>query len=269
MSRWSLWSVALLFLAFVAARGAAQDKKDAAPKDVAKKDADKKDADKKDADKKDAAKKDADKADKKDADKKDADKKPDPKMPAPDKKDAEKKLLKTQMVAGELVHIEPNKQAFRVKVSYQYSEINQGAYQGMINAQRELAAARDYNARNAALRNYATNQAKLYDIKTASKEIAIDGGENMKVRLNQPKAGFDDFGNLKKFTMKELKAMMGVDKMYDGEFSDLTVGQIVQATVVVPKAPAKPVKKDDLTLMEDPKIEATRVAVLRQPAPPK
>src|SRR5437016_3662467 len=116
MIRCSPWGVALLVLAFVVAQGVAQDKDKAAPKDAVKKD--------------DAKKDDA---------KKDDPKTPPPKVP--DKKEAEKKLLKTQAVTGEIVHIEPNKQAFRLKVTYQYSELNQGAYNNMIAGQRELAAA--------------------------------------------------------------------------------------------------------------------------------
>src|SRR5437879_8714991 len=113
----------------------------------------------------------------------------------------------------------------------------------------------------------AQHQANLQTVKSASKEYTIDAAENMKVRLPAPKTEFDDMGNLKKFTAKELAAKRGPDKMFDGEFGDLTTGQIVQVTILMPKPVAKPVKKDDLTLQEDPKIEATKVAVIRQPAP--
>ena len=57
----------------------------------------------------------------------------------------------------------------------------------------------------------------------------------MKVRLPAPKTEFDDMGNLKKFTKKELDAKRGPDKLFDGEFGDLTNGQIVQVTIVMPK----------------------------------
>jgi hypothetical protein len=244
MSRCSPWGVALLVFAFVVGSGLAQDKKDAVAKDAAAKDAAKKDDAKKD----------------------------DPKTPAPkvpDKKEAENKLLKTQLISGELVHIETNKQAFRIKVTYQYSEPNQGAIQAYAKAQQDYALARDINARNNALRAMMQHQANLYTTKSTSKEYGIEAAENMKVRLPAPKTEFDDMGNLKKFTAKELAAKRGPDKMFDGEFTDLTTGQIVQVTILVPKAPAKPVKKDDLTLQEDPKIEATKVAVLKQPTPGK
>ena len=52
------------------------------------------------------------------------------------------------------------------------------------------------------------------------------------------------------------------------EVSDFKTGQIAQVTIVVPKPMPKPVKKDDIALEEN-KIEATKIAVLRQPAPGK
>ena len=45
----------------------------------------------------------------------------------------------------------------------------------------------------------------------------------------------------------------------DGEFSDLTNGQIVQVTLILPKAPMKVINKDDIQLEEN-KLHATRVA---------
>ncbi len=229
MSRWSLWAVALLVLAFVATRGTGQVKD------------------------------------------KDKDPKTDPKPPVPtvpDKKDAEKKLLKTQNVAGEITYIEQNKQGFTLKVTYQYSELNQGEYNAMASEQQNAlraAARRDYNAQAGHLRSAAEHQSRLYSVKNTHKDFKIEAAENCKVRLPAPKAAFDDMGNVKKYTAKELAALRGPDKMFDGEWSDLTNGQIVQVTIVLPKPMAKPVKKDDLELKEDNKIEATKVAVLKQP----
>ena len=231
MSRFSPWGVALLVFALVVARGAAQNK-----------------------------------------DKKDDPKKTDVKPPTvPDKKDAEKKLLKTSTLVGEVTHIEPNKQAFRIKVEYKYSELNQGEYNALIQSQIQLGrlAPNDVQGRINTLRDIANHQARLYQIKTTHKDFAIDAAEGMKVRLPTPKASFDDMGNVKKFTAKELAALRGKDKMFDGEFSDITNGQIVQVTIVLPKPQQKPMKKDDIVLKEEEKIEATNVAVLRNPVPGK
>jgi hypothetical protein len=245
MSRWSIWGVALLLVAVLTAGSAAQDKKDADKKDAAKKDADKKDADKKDADKKDAAKK------------------PDDKKPI-DKKPMDTR--KTTSIAGELVHIEPSKQSIRVKVTIPYQELNQGEYNALIQAQQNLARAKTpkeaYDARVA----IAQHSAKLYTIKQKHQEFTIEAAEDCKVRLNAPRAAFDDMGNVKKYTAKELKELQGPDKMYDGEFADLTNGQVVRVDILVPKVAPKPKNKDDI-LLEENKLEAIRIAVLRQPIP--
>jgi hypothetical protein len=180
-----------------------------------------------------------------------------------DKKEAENKLVKAGVLAGELVHIEPSKHSIRLKVTYQYAVINQGALQGLQQAQLDLLKARDLNARNNALRAIAQHQANLYTPKSESKEVPIEAAEKCEVRLPAPKQAFDDMGNVKKLSAKELAALRGKDRMFDGEFSDLTTGQIIQVTLVKQKLP-RGAKKEDL---EENKPQASRIAVLRQPLP--
>jgi hypothetical protein len=175
-----------------------------------------------------------------------------------DKKEAENKLVKAGVIAGELVHIEPSKHSIRVKVGY--PKLNVGAYQALQRAQLDLARARDLNARNNALRAIAQHQANLYT--TDYTEIPIEAAEKCEVRLPAPKQSFDDMGNVKKLNAKELAALRGKDRMFDGEFSDLTTGQIVQVTLVKQKLP-RVAKKD----LEENKPQASRIAVLRQPLP--
>jgi len=245
MSRWSLWGVAFLVAAVVVSGSQAQDKKDAAKKDAAKKDADKKPDDKKPDDKKPD-------------DKKPTDKKPDDKKPMDTRK--------TTVLAGEIVHIEPAKQAFRVKVTVQYQELNQGEANALLQANRDLSTAKNRDEYAAALRRIADHRSRLYSIKSKSQDYAIDSAEDMKVRLNAPKSAFDDMGNVKKYTAKELQELRGKDKLFDGEFADLTNGQIVQVTILLPKVAPKPKNKDDIQL-DDNKLEATKVVVLKQPIP--
>jgi hypothetical protein len=248
MRRWTSWGAALLLVVLLAVRGSAQDKDNKDAKDAPKK-----------ADAKDAP------------DPKDAPKKPDPKMPAPKKEDAEKKLTKTGTISGELVHIEPGKQQFRVKVTYQYTEVNQGevqAYQQeLYNAQVALAK-RDYNGARNHQQSALQHQAKIYSLKSNSKEYSVEGTADLKVRLSKPKATFDDMGNIKVPTEKEIAAMRGKDKFFDGEFSDLTVGSFIQVTLILPKVGPK--KKDDLDVKET-QLEATKIVLVKEPgvdAPP-
>ena len=110
----------------------------------------------------------------------------------------------------------------------------------------------------------AQHQSKLYTVKTKSQEFAINSAEEMKVRLNGPKSTFDDMGNVKKYTAKELKELRGKDGYFDGEFADLTTGQQVAVTVLLPKVAPKPKNKDDI-LIEENKLEATKVIVVHSP----
>src|SRR5438128_2662284 len=141
MSRWSLWGVALLLVAFLAPGTPAQDKKDADKKDAAKKDADKKPDDKKPDDKKPD-------------DKKPTDKKPDDKKPMDTRK--------TTFITGEIVHIETAKQAFRVKVEIKYQELNQGEANALVTAQRDLANAKNREQYAAAANRIREHQSRLY-----------------------------------------------------------------------------------------------------------
>jgi hypothetical protein len=194
-------------------------------------------------------------------------KKDDPKPPKiMEKKEAENKLIKAGQIAGELVHVEPTKNSIRVKVTIHYQELNQGAYKALLQAQIDLQRARDINARNNALRAIAQHQANLISIKSTSKEVPVDAADDCKVRSAQPKAAFDDMGNVKKFTAKELAALRGKDGLFDGEFSDLSPGQVVRVALVKPKPPPTPKNKDDINL-DDYKLMASRIVILSQPAP--
>jgi len=236
MNRLFRWTWLPLFVFLIAPAFAADDKKD---------------------DKKPDAKPGADKKD---------DKTPPPKVP--DKKEAENKFIKAGQVAGEIVHIEPGKNSLRLKVTISYREVNQGAYNGYLQAQRDLALARDLGARNNALRALAQHQANLYTTKSKTTEVPIDAAEDLQVRLAQPKAAFDDMGNVKKYTAKELAKIRGKDGLFDGEFGDLSTGQLVRVMLVRPKTAAvRPKKKDDINL-EDNKLMASRIIVLSQAAKP-
>ncbi|MBI1913385.1 MAG: hypothetical protein HYS12_01300 [Planctomycetes bacterium] len=141
-----------------------------------------------------------------------SEKKNDPKLPppkVPEKKEAENKFIKAGEIAGELVHVEPSKNSFRVKVTIPYSEFNQGAYRGLLQAQIDLRNARDVNAVYNARRAIAQHQNNLYTVKSVSKELPVDAAEDCKVRMAQPKATFDDMGNVKKLSVKELAALRG------------------------------------------------------------
>jgi hypothetical protein len=230
MRRWSLWLVALLTLSLVALQGAAQD----------------------------AVKKDDPKTEKKDDPK--TEKKDDPKPPVTPEK---KPVVKTTVVTGEVASIKTGSQAIRLKVAR--PTLDEGAVREMATAQQEMARARNAQQLIQARQKLARAQARLYKMTTV--EVDIEGTEDLKVRLSAPKSAFDDMGNIKTYTAKELAELRGPDKLFDGEFSDLAPGQVVQVTVIVPKPPAKPMNKDDIPL-NDNKLEATKIVVAKTPGAP-
>jgi hypothetical protein len=181
------------------------------------------------------------------------------KKPA-DKKEAEKKLVAAGKFTGEVVHIEPSKHSIRVKVAY--PKLNMGAYNALIQAQAQLATARTAQQIQSIRNQIAQHQRNLYT--TAHQDIPVDAADNCVVRLPYPKSAFDEMGNVKKLSQKELAKLRGKDKMFDGEFSDLTNGQIVEVTLVKNKPAPGTKPKDDL---EENKPQASRIAVLKQPKP--
>ncbi len=266
MSRWT-WLPLAVFLAAPAL--AADDKK---PNDPKKPEAEKKDEKKPEAPKPGADKKDDPKLPPppKGAPDKNNDLKlpPPPRGSAPDKKEAEKKVVSGGVLSGEVSHVETAKNTFRVKVSYQYAEPNPGAIQGFINEQRAAAFARDPNARRQHLINMLNHQRNMYRPKTASRDFDIVPDEKCEVRLPAPKSTFDKDGKPMKLSPAEVAKLRGRDRLFAGEFSDLTTGQVVQVTIIKPKtAPAAKRDKDDVNF-DDLQLKASRIVVVRQPLPP-
>src|SRR5262249_29698812 len=149
-----------------------------------------------------------------------------------------------------------------------YSELNQGALNGLRQAQFDLARARDVNAVVDARNRIAQNQMNLYTVKTTHRDVSIETAENVQVRMAQPKAAFDDMRNIKTYTGKELAALRGTDRLFDAEFGDLATGQVVRVTLVRPKTPppARPKGKDEVNL-DDYKLLASRIVILSQGVP--
>jgi hypothetical protein len=66
-------------------------------------------------------------------------------QPAKDKKDVEK-MISAGEITGKIVSLDPAQRHFSVQVMYRYAVPNQGAYQNLINLQRQAAeAARNPN----------------------------------------------------------------------------------------------------------------------------
>ena len=89
----------------------------------------------------------------------------------------------------------------------------------------------------------------------------------MKVRLAQPPEAFDDKGNIKKYTAKELKELKGPDNLpgYTGTLDDVKTNQLVLVSLAASRARAarSPREKDgDKMLDKDTPLVIRMIVVL-------
>jgi hypothetical protein len=179
------------------------------------------------------------------------------------KKDVEKgitseKMYRAGQLAGKILTVVESKKSLRLQVTLQYPKLNQGALNSLVQAQANMQQAmlnRDYNARLQGIANAQRQmlqaQATLYTMESKTQDVELQTTDEVKVRLAQPPQKFDDKGQVKKHTAKELKELKGPDPKlpgYTAEFSDLREGQIVTVTLVKKKdaparlPPRKPIK---------------------------
>ncbi len=265
------WITFLLVLALALPGYAADEKKDAKKKkdDVEEKDKDKKGAKKKDKDDEEGNEK------------------------AKARKEAEK-LLTGPSFIGTLTKMSGNSQKdFTVQLTFKYREINQQAVAQYAQQQAQLRQRyvqalqnRNPYQRQQQLAQIQAEMARvpqnLYSIKEIKKDIDLKAADDIKVRTLQPPIDYDDKGNVKKYTAKELKELKGTGNLpgYTAEFDSLRNSQIVKVYLkkgaVAPNKKAmkkgKKKKKDDEDDDEDldvEKPEAVLVIVLQEPPPDK
>ncbi len=195
--------------------------------------------------------------------------------PADAKKDADKNpnaehYVKAGEIAGKIVAVNESRKSLRLQVKVPM--LNQGAVNAIANAERQYAqaAARgDRNGAASALRTIAQQEANLYTYQ--DKEVEVATLDDVKVRLSQPPAAFDDKGKVKKYTQKELKEMKGNDPKlpgYNGDFSDLQNEQVVKVTLVrkkgdpAPKPTGKKGKDAEAELFKDELPPASLIVIL-------
>jgi hypothetical protein len=115
----------------------------------------------------------------------------------------------------------------------------------------------------------AQTQQSLY--KAVPKDVECRAAENIKVRSYYPPAEYDDKGNLKKWTAKELKALKGNSKLpgYPAEFDALKPGQFVH--VYLAKQAVAPKVKGGLKVEEpmegSKRLPVVMILVVREAAP--
>jgi hypothetical protein len=180
---------------------------------------------------------------------------------------------------------------FTVQIKYQ--ELNQQAYlsyqQQLAAKQQQVAVARTPQARQQAIAQliqYSQQPPQnLITIKT--KDIELRATDEIKVRSLQPPIDYDDKGNVKKYTKKELAELKGADKTlpgYTADFEAIQAKQVVKvylakdskagAKKVMKKKKAKKKKKDedvddDDSLEDESKLVAAMVVIVAEPRLPK
>ncbi len=116
------------------------------------------------------------------------------------------------------------------------------------------------------------NKDRFFDL-----EIPVAGGkkvlvefqltEKAKVRTTLLPDAFDDKGNPKKYTAKELAELKGKDKTlpgYESAVENLRAGQTVQLTLVTVRPPAGGKKKDDDGLKAADKTKQVSLIVIQK-----
>jgi hypothetical protein len=214
------------------------------------------------ADDKDDKKKDdpaAKKADAAKGDKEEAPKKPGDKEKAPAKTAKKEKFTWGAEAIGKLTVDGNSTKDFTLHITQKTLEPDYGAQQQFAQQsmqlqqqQMRIAMARKPQDRQQAMQQYyqtlmqlSQTQARLYRPKDVNFDVQLRFGENMKVRLLQPPVEYDDKGNLKRYTAKELKELQGKEDLpgYTGEADALRTGQIVKVYLAKNQIPASAVGK--------------------------
>jgi hypothetical protein len=223
--------------------------------------ADDKDDKKKDdpaAKKADAPKGDKEKGDKDDDPKKGGDKEKMTRDKAA-KKDKKDKLTWGAELVGKLTVDGSSTGDFTLHVTQKIMEPDYGAQQQFAQQSMQLQqqkmriamARRPQELQQATQQYYQTmmqlaqTQARLYKPKDVHYDVQLRFADKMKVRLLTPPVEYDDKGNMKKFTAKELQALRGTEDLpgYTGDADTLRTGQIVKVYLAKSQVPASAIGK--------------------------
>jgi hypothetical protein len=109
------------------------------------------------------------------------------------------------------------------------------------------------------------DQQNLFVVKETKSNVDLRLAEEVKVRVPRPPVAFDEKGNFRAYTAKELKELKGPENLpgFTGEVADVAVNQTV-LVVVARKRPAKD-KDVDKSMAVDEKPLATLIVILAEP----
>jgi hypothetical protein len=167
-----------------------------------------------------------------------------------EKKPEAEKLTSLGQVAGVLTNTGGSEAEYTIKVTLHVVQPNPQAQLDLLrkNAQLVQRQAQIMSNRNPwqrqqqilqLMRDAQQAPANLFTVKEVHQDVKAVPADDMKVRLAQPPQAFDDKGNVKKYTAKELKELKGSDNLpgYTGTLEDVKSNQLVLVTLA-----RKPVK---------------------------
>jgi hypothetical protein len=111
-----------------------------------------------------------------------------------------------------------------------------------------------------------------FTISSARKDFDLETVENVNVRLTKLPLEYDDKGNPKKYTAKELEALKGPDTRlpgYASKVDDLKPGQMVKLTFGKSKAAASKTKDAGQDTQDDDHPKVTMIVILQDAEPAK
>jgi hypothetical protein len=156
---------------------------------------------------------------------------------------------------------EPGEDAntFKVQVLYRVVFVNPDAANRLVALRRELVGAlqiEDVNERVAELQRIQTDllaaQAELYTFEDRQLDAELKVTDDFQVRTLQPPVAFDEKGNIRRYTPKELHELRGPGNRpgFKGERDDLRPGQILLLTLVRKPGSATPLVWQAVILAE-------------------
>lgn len=204
-------------------------------------------------------------------------------------KDKEEKLSYGQVLTGRIKTIDANSQKdFTIELQlpdpmkiYDFQFWNVQQKQSLAQHQVGIAQAGDVVTRNqrvaayqAALAQYNVAAAQRQNNLTSAKDFDVRAGNDIKVRSSYPPQEYDDKGNMKRWTAKELLALKKGSKLpgYPAEYDILKPGQLVavylaKAIPAAGKGKAKGLKIEDPVDAINTRPEVVMLVVMQDAAP--
>ena len=164
--------------------------------------------------------------------------------PKKDDKPAADAYVKAGAETGKLVEVNESAKSIKVEVTTDVTKPNNNEIRALADCQNQLQQAIARRDRNAAInleQQIAQHSAHLQTVEHKTTKMEFAGTDDVQVRRESPPPLYDDKGNLRKPTDKELKDLKGDPKLpgYQAEFTDLKQGDYVKVTLVKKKPTAE------------------------------